>query len=135
MPRNAPSFQPLIAGALLVVSLGSCAVSPETQAKIDEYNRTIPSCSSTLECQTMWATARTWTLRNSDFPIYSESENRIRATSTLTTSAGTGVVVHRESQNGGYRFTVEIECFTAFGCPEEWDLKLDFNRVVAAAGN
>ena len=91
----------LAALALLLVLPGACAVSPETQAKIDEFNSSIPQCSSELECQTMWATARRWTLEHSDFPIYTESESRIRATSTLTTSAGTGIVVYREAQNGG----------------------------------
>lgn len=122
-------------GSLALLMVTACAVSPETQAKIDEYNRTIPACSSNLDCQTKWAAARAWALEHSDFPIYNESETRIRATSTLTTTSGVGVVVNREGSANNYRFLVEVECFTVYGCPDVWDSKLDFNRTLNALGN
>lgn len=115
--------------------LAACAVSPETQAMIDEFNRTIPSCSSSLECQTKWTAARSWALENADFPIYTESDTRIRATSTLTTTSGVGVVVTREGSGNNYRFLVDVECFNAYGCPDVWQAKLDFNRTLNAIGS
>ena len=127
-------LQLLILGALTAV-LAGCAVSPETRARQEEYARTIPTCDSDSECEAMWQAARSWAVANSDFPIFSESETRIRATSTLTTNAGMGVVVHRTPTDNGYEFTVEMECFTAYGCGDVWEPMLDFNRVVAAAGN
>ena len=33
----------------------SCAINPETQAKMDEYARTIPTCMNDTECDRMWA--------------------------------------------------------------------------------
>lgn len=128
MPRL---IQLLIATGLTALITG-CAVSPETRAMIDEYNRTIPSCDSSLDCQTKWAAARSWALDNADFPIYTESETRIRATSTLTTTSGVGVVVYREGSANNYRFLVDVECFNAYGCPNVWEAKLDFNRTLNA---
>lgn len=115
---------------LCLLALSACGVTPETQARIDEYNRTIPTCSTSIDCQTKWARARTWALENSDYPIYSESETRIRATSTLTTTSGVGVVVTREGSGNQWRFLVDVECFNAGGCPNLWDARLDFNRAV-----
>lgn len=124
-----------LAAAMLAGLVSACAVSPETQAKIDEYNASIPSCDTTLECETMWTAARIWAMDNADFPIYTESETRIRATSTLTTTSGIGVVVNREGSPANYRFLVDVECFTAYGCPNVWDAKLDFNRTLNSLAN
>jgi hypothetical protein len=124
-------FSSLCIGSLLT----ACAVSPETQALMDEYERSIPACSSSLECQTKWAAARSWAIENADFPIYTESETRIRATSTLTTTSGIGVVVYREGSGNNYRFLVDVECFNAYGCPNIWQAKVDFNRTLNAIGS
>jgi len=130
MRRTMPKLSGMLAIAALTGLLTACAVSPETQALIDEYERTIPSCNSQIDCETKWANARTWVMENSDFPIYTESATRIRATSTLTTSAGVGVVVTREGSGNQYRFLVDVECLNAFGCPNIWETKLDFNRAL-----
>lgn len=130
---------PVIArGLLLCLScllIPACAVSPEMQAQMDAYEASIPTCSDQISCETKWLTARRWAMQNADFPIFSESEDRIRATSTLASNSGVGVVVHREPANGGYAFLVDVECFSAYNCPDIWALKLEFNEVVAAAGN
>ncbi len=121
----------LLLGAVAVSSLlSACAVSPETQALMDEYQSTIPSCTTQLDCETKWAQAKVWVMQNSDFPIYSESDTRIRATSPLTTSSGVGVVVTREGSGNAYQFLVDVECLNAFGCPDVWQTKLDFNRAL-----
>jgi len=120
----------LLAGAVFASLLTACAVSPETQAMIDEYERTIPSCSSQLDCETKWATARTWALQNSDFPIYTESATRIRASSNQNTASGVGIVITREGNGSNDRFLVDVECFIAYGCSEIWESKLDFNRTL-----
>ena len=120
----------LLSVAVLASLMTACAVSPETQALIDQYESTIPSCTTQIDCETKWANARNWVRANSDFPIYTESATRIRATSTLTTSAGVGVVVTREGSGNQYRFLVDVECFNAFGCPNVWQTKLDFNRAL-----
>lgn len=130
MRKTMPKLSGLLAIAALSGLMTACAVSPETQALIDEYERTIPSCSSQIDCETKWANARNWVMQNSDFPIYTESATRIRATSTLTTSAGVGVVVTREGSGNQYRFLVDVECLNAFGCPNIWETKLDFNRTL-----
>lgn len=128
MNRFPTTLFPLITCGALATLLSACAVSPETQALIDEYERTIPSCNSQADCDSKWAAARSWALENADFPIYSESATRIRATSTLTTNSGVGVVVRREGGPNQYQFYVDVECFTVYGCPGIWETKIDFNR-------
>jgi len=128
-------FVGTLVGLALLGLIAGCAVAPETQAKINQYNATIPSCSDPGDCERKWAEARRWTLQNSDFPLFTESETRIHASSTLSTSAGVGIIVHREVYGDGYEFLVEVECFTVYGCPDTWDRKLDFNQTLNGAGS
>ena len=117
---------------LCLALLGACAVSPETQARMDEYDRTIPSCASESDCSRKWETARAWAAENSDFGIRGESDTRIMATSNIVSTGGIGVVVNREAAASGYQLLVDVECFSAYGCPDVWELKVDFNRAVNA---
>lgn len=117
---------------MALVSTG-CAVSPEMQALMDEYERTVPVCASEQDCQAKWLAARAWAIENSDFPILTESELRIMASSTLTSMRGVGVVVTRNGILAGASIRVEVECFSAYGCPNVWEMQIDFNRTLAAA--
>ena len=128
MNRMSPRMLALPAIGTLVGLLSACAVSPETQALMDEYESTTPTCNSQQDCDAKWSAARSWAIENADFPIYTESATRIRATSTQTTSSGVGIVVTREGSANQYRFYVDVECFTAYGCPGLWESKVDFNR-------
>lgn len=127
MPRDLPKLLSILG---LMSALAGCAISPETQAKIDAFSQSIPSCNGASQCQTKWQVARNWAIENSDFPILTESEDRVMATSTLRGMSGVGVTVNRVAQGSGYQLVVDVECFSAYGCPDLWDLKLDFNRVV-----
>ncbi len=113
--------------------LTACASSPETQAKIAEFERTIPTCSSDASCQTKWAAARAWVEQNSAFNIRGDSDTRIMATGTRPTDSGLGIVVYRVAATGGSQIVVDVECFSAYGCADLWDVKLDFNRRINAA--
>jgi hypothetical protein len=119
---------------LAFLTLVSCAVSPETQAKMDEYERTIPSCTSDVDCNAKWALARAWTEQNSDFNIRGESDTRIQATSNIISQTGIGVVVNKIATSANsYQIVADLECFSAYSCPELWDLRVDFNRTVNGA--
>jgi len=119
--------------ALLVSGIASCAVSPETQAKMDEYASTVPSCNEDLDCQMKWMAARAWVVENSDFPIRFAGEDRISASSTLISVSGVGVIVDRELlDEGGYQFIVDVECFSGYGCGSVWDTMISFNQAVNA---
>ena len=48
---------------------------------------------------------------------------------------GLGATVDRASNENGYQILVDLECFSAYGCPNILDSMLDFNRTVNAAGN
>ena len=124
------SFIKTLLGFALLGLAAACTISPEIQAKMDAYDRSIPRCSGAAECEEKWQVARDWALANSNFPILTESEDRIMASSTLISMRGIGVVVTREASDSGFAILVDVECFSAYGCPDLWDLKLDFNRVV-----
>ena len=115
-------------GALLIIS---CAVSPETQAKMDEYTRTIPSCLGDAECASKWVVARTWTLQNSDFNTRGESDISINASSNIISQSVIGVTVTKVANDfGGFQLVADLECFSASSFPEIWDLKVDFNKTI-----
>lgn len=119
---------------LLGVLLATCAVSEETQAKMDEYARTIPTCASAAACQPKWNMARAWVEANGDFGIRSASDERIVSTTNITSDSGIGIIVERvPAANGGFQITVDMQCLIAYGCPQLWDMMLDFNRTVNSA--
>lgn len=121
----------LVVLVISILLVSSCAVSPETQAKMDEFARTIPSCLGDEECARKWATARQWTQANSDFNIRGDSNIRINASNNVISQSGIGVVINRiENASGGFQIVADLECFSAYSCPELWDLKIDFNRTV-----
>ena len=121
----------LVITALGAALLASCAVSPQTQAKMDEYARTIPTCSSDTECDRKWALARQWTVENSAFAIRGESDTRINANSNIISQSGVGVLINKIANgSNGSQIIVEVECFSAYGCPDMWDMQIDFNRTV-----
>ena len=106
---------------------------PGNPGQNDEYNRTIPVCSSDSDCRSKWSAARAWVVENSDFGIRAEGDDRIMATSNIVSTSGLGVVVDRIEVGGGYQILVDLECFSAYGCPDIWNSMLDFNRRVNAA--
>ena len=111
--------------------LASCAVSPQAQAKLDEYARTIPTCSSDAEYDHKWALARQWIVDNSTFAIRGESDMRINTNSNIISQSGVGVLVNKVANgSNGSQIIVEVECFSAYGCPDLWDMQIDFNRTV-----
>ena len=129
--RGNQSWTRFLLATILVSMLVSCAVNPEIQAKMDEFARTIPSCTSDADCNRKWALARSWTEENSDFNIRSESDTRINASSNIISQDGIGVVVTKVTTGSGrYQIIADLECFSAYSCPELWDLKVDFNRTV-----
>lgn len=115
----------------LSVVLASCAIAPETQAKMDEYQRTVPICDDASDCQSKWSQALAWVRANSDFGIRSASDIRIVSTTNLISDSGIGMVVERiPASNNTSRITIKMDCLSAYGCPQLWDKMLDFNRTV-----
>ena len=120
-----------VVSTIIASSLASCAISPETQAKMDEYTRTIPTCSSDSDCAVKWAAARAWVVVNSDFIIQGDSDTRLFASNTLPSQSGIGAIVDRVATGAGnYQIVVDLECFSVYSCPGLWDSKIDFNRTV-----
>ncbi len=98
---------------------------------MDEFARTIPTCTSDTDCDRKWALARTWTLQNSDFNIRGESDTRINANSNIISQSGIGVIVNKVAgESNDFQIVVDLECFSAYTCPDIWDLKVGFNQTV-----
>ena len=117
-----------------VLVLTGCGMSAESQAKMDEYNRTIPMCQGIADCQAKWTAARNWVMEHASYGIRVNSETRIETYDADSTRAGTAVQVTRESVgNDRYRILVNIDCYATIGCPPYWETALDFNRTVNAA--
>ena len=132
MKKNSRIFYASIVSLALALLLSACATRPEIQAKMDEFNRTIPSCAGDAECDRKWAAARQWTMENSDFNIRGETDRRIYASSNIISQSGIGVVVTKVAVSANnFQIVAELECFSAYSCPGLLDLKLDFNRTIA----
>lgn len=121
--------------ACTMLLLGACSISAETQALIDEYDRTIPECEGAADCTGKWEAAYNWVIETPSYGIRVANENRIETYDADSTRAGTELRVTRESLGGDrYRFIVDIDCFANRGCPPYWETRIDFNRVVGSAG-
>ncbi|MXX07677.1 MAG: hypothetical protein F4X09_02780 [Gammaproteobacteria bacterium] len=113
--------------------LASCAASEEYLARLAEVERTIPICATDAECEAKWSAARSWVIANADFSLRTDSDTRIDTLNADSTRSGTAVQVDRvEGQNGEFQIVVDVECFAAYGCPSELDMRLDFNRTINA---
>ncbi len=119
---------------LAALWLAGCGVSEEYRARLTEYERTIPVCASVDECAAKWSAARDWVVANADFTLRTDTEDRIDTLNSDGTRSGTAVQVDRVAgENGEFRILVDVECFAAYGCPSEIDMRLDFNRTINAA--
>jgi len=129
--------QPIRAFTLAIglVILNACGLSAETQALIDEFNRTIPVCEGNLDCDAKWEAARNWVVSTPSYPIRVSNQDRIETYDADSSRAGTEIRVDREPLGDDrYRIVVDIDCFGISGCPPFWETKIDFNRVVGSAG-
>ena len=112
--------------------LVACA-SGEYQARLAQFQRTIPVCASAAECEAKWTAARDWVIANADFSLRTDRESRIDTLNADSTRSGTAIQVDRvEGESGEFQIIVDVECFAAYGCPSELDLRLDFNRTINA---
>ena len=50
----------ILAALATVILLGACQVSEETQALMDEFNRTVPVCTGMADCEAKWQAAYEW---------------------------------------------------------------------------
>ncbi len=125
------SFSRRILPVFAFIALTSCGTSADYEARLAEFNRTIPTCSNSNECSAKWQAARQWVIENSDFQLRSDSEDRIDTLNSDSTRAGTSIQVDRVARgNGSYSIVVDVECFAAYGCPNELDKRLEFNRLL-----
>lgn len=130
-----PQQLQLAAAGVTVIMLGACSIPAETQALIDEYNRTIPVCEGAADCAAKWEAARNWVVNTPSYGIRVSNDDRIETYDADSTRAGTAIQVSRESLGGDrYRILVNVDCFAIYGCPPYWETKIDFNRSVGNAG-
>ena len=132
LPMHSNLRTPFLITAAAALLL-SCGTSAERQARLDEFNRTIPTCSNAAECTAKWNAAREWVVANADFELRSNSDTRIDTLNADSTRSGTSIQVDRVAVgDGSYQIVVDVECFAAYGCPNELDKAIEFNRVIGA---
>lgn len=111
----------------------ACAASPERQALINEYNRTIPTCQTDAECKAKWDAAQVWVVRNSGYRIQTATDVLIQTFGPLGESMALAMVVLKEPTGDGYRITISTNCANIFGCrPDAWGAAVQFNRDIGA---
>lgn len=122
---------PLATLLLVGLSLTTCGSTGNYEQRLAEFNQTIPTCNSSSDCESKWQAARQWVVANSDFQLRTDSADRIDTLNSNSTRSGTSIQVDRiDLGNGSYQIFVDVECFAAYGCPNELDLRLEFNRLL-----
>ena len=118
---------------LIPFFLTSCAgVSPEMQAVMDEYRRTIPTCTEGAECERLWGAAQVWVTQNAGYRIQTATDTVIETFGPLGSSTSLAARVVREYTGPEqYRIVITMGCANIFGCtPEPWGTSLAFNRHI-----
>ena len=127
-----------VAGALL---FAGCATSGSGDMSLaQEYERSIPVCVGTADCQAKMATARKWIKSTTDLQITTD-------TGDVLETAGYGMHTYTALRvelapigSDSYWVLVELDCAsTSAGvaldhrpCPPYWETMVDFNHVVDA---
>jgi hypothetical protein len=126
----------VLTAPLVIAGLYGCAVQqdPAVQAKIDEIQRTIPTCSSEKECNAKWETAQLWVVKNAGYRIQTATSVLIQTFNATGTRVELAAQVTKEPQGGGrYQFVAKVWCDNMFVCsPNRLDALLDFNRTLNA---
>jgi len=121
----------------IALFLQSCATSPERLAQMDEFNRTIPTCSTEQDCLVKWQAAQVWVTRNSGYRVQIANDVLIQTYGPSGESMALAMSVVKEPTGGsGYRIIVSTSCANIFGCrPNAWESALQFNREISAIGS
>lgn len=116
----------------VVIFLAGCAVSPEQQARINQFQATIPQCRNEEVCKQMWEAAQVWVVRNSGFRVQVATDAIIETFSSVgNTTALAARVVKEPLGSGSYRIVVSVWCDNIFGCsPNSWSAAQDFNNTL-----
>lgn len=133
--RRARTFA-LLAAALLLLS-GCATQIAQRAARMEELNRTIPTCFSDRECELKWSAARSWILANAGMKLQHLTSDFLETYNppTQSSTALAVRVVKEPMSSGGYRLVVRTWCNNFIGCfPNVMDAALHFNATVNAVG-
>lgn len=124
------------AAAFAAMTLTGCATTNAAhQARVAQFQSTIPTCTGEEDCRAKWEAAQVWVAQHSDLKIQT-------ATNVLIETYGGGqydptlsMRVLKEPQGGGsYRIVFSGGCNNMFGCvPDKWETGAAFNQAVSAA--
>lgn len=118
------------------VLIAGCATgsSPQVNAKRQQFEATIPTCSGEADCSAKWDAAQLWVVKNSGYKIQTATNVLIETYGSVGSSTDLAVRVTKEPLGGGaYKFVVYVYCGNIFGCfPDPWDTALAFNREIGA---
>lgn len=117
---------------ITLLFLAGCANSYEQQAKVAQFNATIPQCETENQCRVMWEMAQIWVNNNSGYKIQMFTDSVIETFNSNNTDLA--VTVNKiPIGSGRYEFRVKTWCGNFLGCfPNSWDAAIDFNRSVSS---
>lgn len=128
---------PMTLYASMAIAIAGCAsMSPEERAaKGAELNRTVPTCSSTKECEVKWSAARQWILTNSGWKIQTMTNEYMETFNSVGSSTELAVQVQKLAQaDGSYKIAVKVWCDNIYGCRiPPLDAAIHFNQFVTSA--
>ena len=124
----------LLSVAAFAAGCATQQYDPATQAKLNEIQRTIPTCSGDKECNAKWETAQLWVVKNAGYKIQNATNVLIQTYNATGSRVDIAAQITKEPLGGGrYQFIANIWCDNIFGCrPNRLDALMDFNRTLNA---
>ena len=118
---------------LLGAACGACALDSQAmQQKKAEFQRTIPTCEATIDCNAKWEAAQLWIIHHAGFKLQTVTDVILETYNPGPYDALDAVRVTKEPIGGGrYALVVYVWCNNIFSCvPNTWDAAIDFNRTI-----
>jgi hypothetical protein len=122
-----------IIGTLTLLILTGCVSTARLQSLRDEFNRTVPTCSTEAECSAKWDAAQLWVASYIPRRIATATNVLIQTYGSANTDTAATVMKQPSTTSGTYRLVITTYCGNIFACfPDSWQSALAFNRAIGS---
>lgn len=137
------NIQQLIVVGGLPLLCSACVTAEELAAadaakaaRLAEFEQTVPTCGSEIECKAKWEAAQLWIAKNAGYKIQIATDVLIETYNSIDYSTSLAARAMKEPLGDGrYAIRIRLGCANWFSCyPDPVDASLDFNRAVELAG-
>ncbi len=120
---------------IIVVLLNGCATTQgkKASAQMNEFKRSIPTCSGAADCQAKWEAAQFWVVKNSPMKLQTATNVIIQTYNSPKNSRKLAATVTKEPLgNGKYRILINAWCDNwMWPCtPKKMDAQIHFNKYI-----